>query len=43
MRQSTKQDRCKVCQKNAGVMSSKCGVRLHSDKNAVCFEMHHRR
>ena len=41
MRQSTTQGRCKVCQKNARVMCSKCGVRLHSEKNAVCFEMYH--
>ena len=43
MRQSTSQGRCKVCQKNARVMCSKCGVRLYSDKNVVCFEMYHRR
>ena len=43
MRQSTTQGRCKVCLKNVRVMCSKCAVRLHSEKNAVCFEMYHRR
>ena len=41
MRQSTTQGRCKVCQKNARTMCSKFVVRLHSDKNAVYFEMYH--
>ena len=43
IKQSTTQDKCKVCQKLARVMCSNCGVRLHSDTNAVSFEMYHRR
>ena len=40
MRQSAKQGRCKICQKNTRVMYSKCGVCgvcFHSEENAVCF------
>ena len=43
MRQSTTQGRCKVCQKITRVICSECCVRFHSYKNAVCFEMYHRR
>ena len=38
---STTKGRCKICQKNARYMCGKCGVHLHCNKSALCFDMYH--
>ena len=38
---STPQERCKIYQKNTQHMCQKCNVRLHSEKEAIYFEMYH--
>ena len=36
------QGRCVVCKRNTRLKCKKCGVNLHHDKGAVCFDVYHK-